>query len=229
MVKDTIIGLISELEGRWDVSTLLPGDRGGWTQGGISARAYPELADRIRAGKLKHTEIRNIYFDDYYARIHAYEIMEERCPEILALLFFGKVHGIGISRYTKVIQQWLNSNNPPKRTIFVDSVWGPQTSTTLLRFPDRDLDRLLKHLENQSAYFIRERVNATRNGKIEYVNGMTNRITNEFLLASVVGDQEIQAELEIREAEDLFIERQSDLFNDHSEAIRISNTLTVYV
>jgi len=182
MVRNVILDSIFALEGSWSEVSNLPGDRGGYTQGGISSRSFPGLADMIKRGSLSHSQIRAIYYEHYYSKISGYLWLEINLPEILSLLYQGKVHGSGIRQYTLVIQRFLNDRL--QLDLNVDGLWGPLTLAGVKSASHEYRELLWLELNFHTSDLARERVASV--GVAALNKGIENRVWKEFDAATVL-------------------------------------------
>lgn len=170
------------LEGDFSKSTLIPGDRGGWTQGGISARAYPHLAARIKAGELTRTEIWSFYFNDYYSRISHWKELQFDSPWLLKMLFFGKVHGVGINHYTTIAQNSLSEMGVINKSD-IDGKWGPVTAKAILALGNRRKAKLAEAFMTAKSALGHRRADSV--GIEDKRQSIINRVNREYTYALI--------------------------------------------
>jgi len=189
---DKLVKLINHqsLEGSWNLHGLIRGDRGGYTQGGISSRAYPELAPLIANGSLSKDQVAAIYRRDYAEQIHSLNFMVSVYPEITALLFFGMVHGSGDNDYISAIQLRLNEfskyrSDPTSQLLEVDGVFGKDTVSRMKRLSSSQGEQLLSMLHRNKDEFANRR--AISVGIAAKSGAIKNRVYNEFLLSKAFG------------------------------------------
>lgn len=211
------------IEGDFDEVVNLKGDRGGWTQGGISSRAHPELASRIETGTLRRDEILDIYFEEYLSKIAGWKRLLHSCPEILTLLYLGKVHGRGINQYTEVIQTWLNAEVGAK--LKVDGAWGPLTAKAVLNLSEGDVNSLWMEVSVRSSLLAVQRANSV--GSKSLMKGIMNRVHREMDVASVFRGTSIT----LASLDDMQIQAVDRAVTQHDglERVRVSATFEIFV
>ncbi len=160
---DAILEAIEALEGSFSESTLLPGDRGGWTQGGISSRSYPQLSKQLRAGTLSEDTIRAIYRDDFIEPL--VKSVPFKNPSLVTLLILGRVHGSGFQHYLSAIADYLEVQ------------------------PSLTDEELFARLEQDIAVF--QDLRTVSVGIPNLDKGIRNRVKKEFELAKGLGNQYI--------------------------------------
>jgi len=221
MYRDLILGSIHELEGEWNEVSLLVGDRGGYTQGGISSRAYPHLALSIENGSLTRSDIQDIYYDDYYSQISGYKWLEIEMPELLSLLFFGKVHGSGIRDYTLIIQRFLNENSGGR--LKLDGLWGPNTSFALQQSGSLIQIEAWESVLSNKMKLIENRVNSVGSPKLNL--GVSNRVARELRISWKLHTDRLVDVSKIASISPTL----GRSVKRNLESISISDSLTIYV
>jgi len=221
MYRNVILSSIFELEGSWSSVSNLPGDRGGFTQGGISSSAHPEYVGEIEAGALSELQVKGIYLDEYYTSITGYYWLELHMPEIMSLLYHGKVHGAGVRQYTLVIQRFLI--DIAESSINADGVWGPMTFNALKNLEISERAQLWEHLISNQNGLILERVRSVNVSALS--EGIRNRVLLEFDLAHEIKDNlldSLSREEKVRRIVGRTQKREL-------ESVTLSDTLTIHV
>jgi len=230
MKRKTILESIEVLEGQWNVGSELAGDRGGYTQGGISTRAYPQFADMIESGDLPRETIDRIYFVDYYSTIAGFELLEMDFPQLMSVLYHGKVHGTGIRDYTIIVQRFINDKL--FGNLEVDGVWGPKTAEAVLHLNSLWKARLWDAIKRSETKLQTQRVKSVNSSSLS--KGIRNRVSNEIRLASMLLDNVMDESLVLDETGTVAnVTRKGETmkmrYSRQLDAIVINDDLVIYV
>lgn len=176
-MEQRILKSIFKHEGNWNTVSVLEGDRGGVTQGGISSNAYPHLYEQISNGSLSEEQILTIYRDDYLRKIYGWEWLLEHAPSLLQLLFTAKVHGSGFRHYTSLIQELLNDRKG--FDLDIDGIWGPKTFRALSEIIGQgDLILIAQSIDENTKKLQQMRVASVGSSKLS--SGIASRVQNEI-------------------------------------------------
>lgn len=206
--------LLISLEG--EVSSL-KGDEP--TVYGLNSKFYPDFVDRYRTAKATanvsmmaamQLEAKEIYRTEYLEVIPGYGWMEAQFPALLALLFFGRVHGVGYRAYVKAIQGYLNNKVGVSPRLAEDGLLGPRTLNAIKQLTQLQQGDLLKHLNSTPIKNgLKDiRVKAVIAGGTRGVdNGIRNRVDKELKVAQVLHMDSEATIIASREAPALVIRR----------------------
>jgi len=151
-------------------------DGGNPTYRGISSRIYPELKAEIESQTLSDDVVSDIYRNDYLYRILGYEWLESEHPELLWLLFVGKVHGSGDEDYIRIMQTELNKLN---NSLSIDGILGPKTLQALKSVRRSDRNKIFSSILESSADLV-----SFRQDSVGYARkGIANRVLKELEFA----------------------------------------------
>lgn len=162
MTRDEIFDRIMEYEGGGHTHTV-PGDPGGTTKWGISARAYPHLdipsLDRETAFR--------IFEADYFNRIRGNQL-----PELLQLPMADLAFNVGVGRATILLQRSINlCKQSVGRSDFLkeDGQLGPRTLGSIDIVPPSRLANVLL------AYRMEYYTTLAETGHAKFVHGWLRR------------------------------------------------------
>lgn len=186
--EQMVINLIEHLEGgRADIK----GDSGGLTHFGLSSRYYPEFvreAEESADARALFDKAVAIYTKDYIESVYGHEWLAKHFPELLWLLFSGKVHGSGDEEYTEFLQRQLNEVRVPRGQLPLvpDGQFGPATLRAVKGLTEVERTGLLHLLTSPGARsvlaWLRVR-SVQRGGAVGVERGIANRVKKELDLA----------------------------------------------
>lgn len=163
---------------------------------GLSSNFYPGFVKQynaavVRGDKVEMNNLREIaktiYIRDYLRPIPGSGWLEEFFPALLALLFFGRVHGAGYAHYTLAVQRWLKRNQ--NQSIAVDGQFGQRTLKAVKELSIGQRTTMLAYLKSGPvvAELARRRIASVKSGGVSGVDrGLTNRIFNELRVADAI-------------------------------------------
>lgn len=183
-----VTNLIVHLEGGF---ADIEGDSGGLTYLGLSSRYYPDFVAAAKDGGDEgslYADAVRIYIRDYIKRIYGHEWMAEHFPELLWLLFSGKVHGSGDEDYVELIQRQLNEIRIPRGDLPLrpDGIMGPATFRAVKGLSAVERTGLLSLLTSPGARSVLSwlRIESVRKGgAVGVERGIANRVQKELDLA----------------------------------------------
>lgn len=163
---------------------------------GLNSNFYPDFVRRYIAAAVNGNEgekarlrqvAKSIYVRDYLRVIPGSAWMEDNFPALLALLFFGRVHGAGYKHYTSSVQQWLKMNK--LRTIIVDGRFGPNTLKAVKDTSVAERTALIAYLKSGNIVdqLTKLRIASVAAGGVIGVDrGLRNRVLNELKVAAAI-------------------------------------------
>lgn len=170
---------------------------------GLSSTYYPGFVRAYneayaKGDKAKMASLRNdakvIYIRDYLKVIPGYPTLSVSSPGLIALLFFGRVHGLGYRQYVIAIQQWLVANG---RRLTINGKMDAQTLTHLNSMSVQEHASLLKALARPASLddLARQRIRAVAVGGVVGVDkGIRNRVRNELAVAEAL-NKDVSAQM----------------------------------
>lgn len=196
---------------------------------GLNANFYPNfvstaLAAASAGDKKKmavlRAEAKAIYVRDYLRVIPGSAWMEDAFPALLAVLFFGRVHGAGYMHYTKAVQQWLKMN--VRRNLIVDGRFGPNTLAAVKVTSVEQRQALIRYLQSSNivSLLTQQRIASVVAGGVRGVDrGIRNRVQKELLVASAINKDSFQNVADTRGEKNLVITyaRTTDIRTEGSE------------
>lgn len=157
-----------------------------------SALAAAKADDKVAIARLRE-QAKAIYIRDYLRVIPGSSWMEDAFPGLLALLFFGRVHGAGYKHYTQAVQQWLKMNI--RRTMIVDGRFGPNTLKAVKETSVEQRKQLITYLQSSSVAntLVRRRIASVAAGGVIGVDpGLKNRVFKELTVAQALNKDSFQ-------------------------------------
>lgn len=162
MTRDEIFDRIMEYEGGGQTHTV-PGDPGGTTKWGVSARAYPH----IDIPNLDRETAFRIWENDYFKRIRG-----DQLPEELRLPMGDLAYNVGTGRAGILLQQSINlclQSVGRGDFLKLDGMIGPRTLGTIdIVPPDRLANVLL-------AYRMEYYTTLAETGRAKFIHGWLRR------------------------------------------------------
>lgn len=169
---------------------------------GLSSNFYADFVNSYfaaaKAGDKREMErlrevAKAIYIRDYLRVIPGSAWMEDYFPGLLALLFFGRVHGAGYMHYTKAVQRWLKMNI--RRNIVIDGRFGPMTLAAVKETSAEQRVALVTYLKSGNVVDLltQQRIASVAAGGVVGVDrGLRNRILKELDVATALNKDSFQ-------------------------------------